>query len=91
MVSNLNKSVDETQGGCFDPDYYEVATKEQYDAQEAAKAPKQEVESSKVDNNPEVMLEAAYLAGYEPSEAVTTSDEEIEEAMEYLTNQDVRS
>jgi len=40
--------------------------------------------------NPEVMLEAAYLAGYEPSEAVTTADEEIAEAMEYLTNQDVR-
>lgn len=40
--------------------------------------------------NPEVTLEAAYLAGYEPSEAVTTADEEIEEAMEYLTNQDVR-
>ena len=36
------------------------------------------------------MLEAAYLAGYEPSEAVTTADEEIAEAMEYLTNQDVR-
>lgn len=40
--------------------------------------------------NPEVMLEAAYLAGCEPSEAVTTADEEIAEAMEYLTNQDVR-
>ena len=40
--------------------------------------------------NPEVIIEAAYLAGYEPSEAVTTADEEIEEAMEYLTNQDVR-
>ncbi len=35
------------------------------------------------------LIEAAYLAGYEPSEAVTTADE-IEEAMEYLTNQDVR-
>lgn len=40
--------------------------------------------------NADDMLEAAYLAGYEPSEAVTTADEEIEEAMEYLTNQDVR-
>ena len=36
--------------------------------------------------NPEVMLEAAYLAGYEPSEAVTTVDEEMAEAMEYLIN-----
>lgn len=25
LVSNLNKSVDETQGGCFDRDYYEEA------------------------------------------------------------------
>jgi hypothetical protein len=24
-VSNLNKSVDETQGGCFDRDFYEEA------------------------------------------------------------------
>lgn len=54
LVSNLNKSVSETQGACYDQDYYEVATKEQYDAQEAAKAPKQEVESSKVNNEQEV-------------------------------------
>ena len=54
LVTNLNKSVDETQGGCFNRDYYEVATKEQYEAQEAAKAPKQEVESSKVNNEQEV-------------------------------------
>lgn len=40
--------------------------------------------------NPDAMLEAAYLAGFEPSEAVTTADEEMKEAMEYLTNQDVR-
>ena len=40
--------------------------------------------------NPEVMLEAAYLAGYEPSEDITTVDEEIEEAMDYLINKDVR-
>lgn len=25
LVSNLNKSVDETQGGCFDRDFYEEA------------------------------------------------------------------
>lgn len=25
LVSNLNKSVDETQGGCFERDYYEEA------------------------------------------------------------------
>ena len=25
LVSNLNKSVDETQGGCFEQDYYEGA------------------------------------------------------------------
>ena len=36
--------------------------------------------------NPEVMLEAAYSAGYEPSEAVTTVDEDMAEAMEYLIN-----
>jgi len=59
LVTNLNKSVDETQGGCFDPDYYEVATKEQYEAQEAAKAPKQEVESSnKVNNEQEVKTQS---------------------------------
>ena len=56
LVSNLNKSVDETQGGCFDPDYYEVATKEQYEAQETAKAPKQEVASSKVNNEQKVTI-----------------------------------
>lgn len=54
LVNNLNKSVDETQGGCYERDYYEVTTKEQYDAQEAAKAPKQEVENSKVNNEQEV-------------------------------------
>lgn len=54
LVNNLNKSVDETQGGCYERDYYEVATKEQYDAQEAAKAPKQEVENNKVNNEQEV-------------------------------------
>ena len=37
-----------------------------------------------------VTLEAAYLAGYEPSEAVTTADEEIAEAIEYLTNQHLK-
>lgn len=36
------------------------------------------------------MIEAAYLAGYEPSAAVTTVEEEITESMEYLTNQGVR-
>ena len=54
LVSNLNKSVSETQGACYEQDYYEVATKEQYDVQEAAKAPKQEVESSKVNKEQEV-------------------------------------
>lgn len=53
LVKNLNKAIDETQGGCYERDYYEVATKEQYDAQEAAKAPKQEVESNKVNNEQE--------------------------------------
>lgn len=38
LVNNLNKSVDELQSGCYERDYYEVATKKQYDAQEAAKA-----------------------------------------------------
>ena len=56
LVSNLNKSVDETQVSCYERDYYEVATKEQYDAQEAAKAPKQEVESSKVNNEQKVTI-----------------------------------
>lgn len=37
LVQNLNKSVTETQGSCFDPDFYQVATKEQYDEQEAKK------------------------------------------------------
>lgn len=40
--------------------------------------------------NPEAVLEAAYLAGYEPSEAVTTADEEIAEAIEFLTNKAIR-
>lgn len=25
LINNLNKSVDETQGGCYDPDYYFLA------------------------------------------------------------------
>ena len=56
LVSNLNKSVDETQVSCYERDYYEVATKEQYDAQETAKAPKQEVASSKVNNEQKVTI-----------------------------------
>lgn len=29
LISNLNKSVDEIQGGCFNRDYYREATKEE--------------------------------------------------------------
>lgn len=47
--------------------------------------------SNVLEYNADDMLEAAYLAGYEPSEAVTNADEEISEAMDYLINQDVRS
>ena len=48
------------------------------------------VMAASLEVNPDVILEAAYLSGFEPSEAVITADEEIKEAMEYLTNQDVR-
>lgn len=37
LVNNLNKSVEETQGGCFDQDSYYLATKEEYDAYNAPK------------------------------------------------------
>ena len=30
LISNLNKSYHETQGNCFDPDYVEEATEEEY-------------------------------------------------------------
>ena len=34
LVGNLNKSVYETQGGCYDQDYYWAATKEEFELQQ---------------------------------------------------------
>ena len=47
--------------------------------------------SNALEVNPEVTLEAAYLAGYEPSEAVTTADEEMVEATKFLIEKDLIS
>jgi hypothetical protein len=53
LVSNLNKSVSETQGGCFDRDYFEVATKEQYDVQEAkTSSTKKEIDKDNKEEQP---------------------------------------
>lgn len=51
LVTNLNNSVSETQGGRFDQDHYEIATKEQYDDQQAAKAPKKEEVNNQSNNS----------------------------------------
>lgn len=36
------------------------------------------------------MLEAAYLAGFEPSSDYISEDKEIEEALNFLTNKSIR-
>lgn len=88
LVSNLNKSVSETQGGCYDQDYYEVATKEQYDAQETAKAPKQEVESSKVNNEQEVNKQSNKSKNMATKKAKTVKVEDSKEVKNAVDNFD---
>lgn len=51
LVTNLNNSVSETQGGRFDQDHYEIATKEQYDDQQSEKAPKKEEVNNQSNNS----------------------------------------